>query len=78
MKQQSFFSNRQLNEVREEFARNGERAFAKCKSTCRTCTAGQVTELHCVMCDLTKGLEDFAKTQRRNPDGAVSFLSGLF
>lgn len=35
------------------------------------CTGGQVVELHCCMCDKTKGLDKFSKAQRRNPDKAV-------
>jgi hypothetical protein len=40
------------------------------KTTCRTCTPQQVTELTCCICTKTKGLTHFAKNQRKNPDVA--------
>lgn len=38
--------------------------------TCTLCTAGQTVELKCYVCDKVKGLEDFAKNQRKDPDNA--------
>lgn len=38
--------------------------------TCKTCTPGQTTELTCYICDTTKGLDEFAKNQRKDPDKA--------
>lgn len=38
--------------------------------TCKTCTPGQTTELHCYICDKTYGLDKFAKNQRKDPDKA--------
>lgn len=38
------------------------------KTTCKTCTPQQVTELTCCVCSKTKGLTYFAKNQRKNPD----------
>jgi hypothetical protein len=40
------------------------------KTTCKTCTPQQTTELRCCICETTKGLQDFAKNQRKNPDVA--------
>ena len=40
------------------------------KTTCRTCTPQQTTELNCCICNKTKGLTSFAKNQRKNPDTA--------
>lgn len=40
------------------------------KTTCKTCTPQQVTELTCCNCEKTKGLTHFAKNQRKNPDAA--------
>jgi len=40
------------------------------KTTCMTCTPQQTTELTCVICDKRKGLEQFAKAQRRHPTKA--------
>lgn len=38
--------------------------------TCKTCTPGQTTELTCYICEITKGLTEFAKNQRKDPDRA--------
>lgn len=43
--------------------------------TCMQCSPQQVTELLCHMCDETKALDKFPKTQRRTPDTAVSLQS---
>ena len=37
---------------------------------CRQCTGIQKHEMTCFICDETKGLEEFSKAQRRNPDAA--------
>lgn len=44
---------------------------------CAGCSTQQVSELECHMCKKTKGLDGFSKTQRRNPDRAVSLPGGL-
>lgn len=38
--------------------------------TCKVCTPAQTVELTCYICDTTKGLEGFAKNQRKDPDRA--------
>lgn len=38
--------------------------------TCTLCTAGQTVELKCYVCDKVKGLHEFAKNQRKDPDNA--------
>lgn len=38
--------------------------------TCKTCTPGQTTELFCYICETAKGLGEFAKNQRKDPDKA--------
>lgn len=38
--------------------------------TCKTCTPGQTTELFCYICETAKGLDEFAKNQRKDPDKA--------
>lgn len=43
---------------------------------CRSCVGGQTMELTCIMCDVTKSLDGFAKTHRRNPDNAVGLTPG--
>lgn len=39
---------------------------------CRECNSATVVEVTCVECYETKGLNDFYKAQRRNPENAVS------
>lgn len=41
---------------------------------CVECAGGNIQELKCVMCDATKSLDHFARTQRRKPDDAVGWL----
>ena len=67
------YSQRQLNNLRQELAYNPRLLDADRASSivCRTCTEGQVTELECVQCGLIKSLEGFTKAQRRDPDKAV-------
>ncbi|KAK6338365.1 hypothetical protein TWF730_002429 [Orbilia blumenaviensis] len=40
------------------------------RTTCKTCTPEQTTELTCIVCGETNGLDHFARTQRKNPDTA--------
>jgi DNA repair protein RAD7 len=40
---------------------------------CQPCTGQRVVEVECTMCGKTKGLEDFAKSQRSKPDTAKCF-----
>lgn len=68
---QSFFSKRQLENLRNAMAVQGERASLQGHAKCRDCVGGPNVELRCSICDQTKGLEDFAKNQRQNRDAAV-------
>ncbi|EMF17572.1 uncharacterized protein SEPMUDRAFT_146556 [Sphaerulina musiva SO2202] len=38
---------------------------------CIGCSPKQVVELHCLICDLDKGLDRFSKAQRKTPDTAI-------
>jgi len=68
------FSEKQLNNLRNGLASGQVPAnTAKAWITCRTCVGVQHHEMLCIQCDRVKGLEDFAKTQRRTPDMAVSW-----
>lgn len=68
----SRFSNNQLSKFQEstyKARRGGQPAELP---RCRDCTAGNTIELKCAGCYVVKGLEFFAKQQRKNPDNAVS------
>ena len=67
------FSNKQLDDLRQRLSRSARKLEPQKEGliTCRACTPGQTEELTCIGCDQTKSLDDFAKTQRRNPDRAV-------
>ncbi|KAL1999186.1 hypothetical protein VTN02DRAFT_4932 [Thermoascus thermophilus] len=67
------FSKRQLDVLRHAIVVNGNKAlnlngpgYAKC----RTCVGAQSAEMTCIICDKTKSLDNFARSQRRNPDTA--------
>lgn len=70
------FSNKQkqlyVNTLRES---KGKPVSLFKHPKCTKCTGQQNVEMTCKFCDVTKGLEDFAKNQRNNPDNAVSRLS---
>ena len=63
------FSNKQLNDVRSQIEKEGRMTKTP---KCLTCSGGRLVELECVVCHKTKGLEDFAKSQRKVQDTAVS------
>ncbi|KAF8537300.1 Stc1 domain-containing protein [Trichophaea hybrida] len=69
-KPKSQYANRQLqkvsNNIHNPYAPAG-RSLKDPKATCMTCTSQQTTELTCVICDKRKGLDKFAKAQRKNP-----------
>ena len=74
---QTAFSNKQLNTMREAIFQYGQAALSDDQPgyvKCRSCSGTQVVELLCSVCDKTKGLDEFAKSQRRNPDTAVCLL----
>ena len=62
------FSEKQKTDVRWQISRYGK---ITTNPKCSKCTGGQLVEIECVMCHKTKGLEDFAKVQRKKPDDAV-------
>jgi len=69
------FSKKQLAEVRSAIYYSGRDSHTSINVVCVTCNGQQVYELHCVICNTTKGLECFAKAQRRTPVAAVSISS---
>ncbi|KAK6535259.1 hypothetical protein TWF694_001727 [Orbilia ellipsospora] len=72
-KPHSQYSARQLgkfkNSIYQPYAPGG-RVKSDPKSTCKACTPDQTTELTCIVCGETNGLDHFAKTQRKTPDKA--------
>ena len=77
LKAKDAYSQRQLTDFRQRLARNPKLAEESSATViCRTCTGAQVTELECTQCNTIKALEGFTKAQRRDPDFAVSLLSG--
>ncbi|KAF2803957.1 uncharacterized protein BDZ99DRAFT_156424 [Mytilinidion resinicola] len=65
-KHQPQFSSKQLAEYRAKLLDG----YRNPSVNCRVCSGGQVVELSCIECGKTKGLEEFAKAQRSNPDRA--------
>ncbi|KAF2090276.1 hypothetical protein K490DRAFT_54669 [Saccharata proteae CBS 121410] len=59
------YSNKRILDLEERISRGQSKTV-----TCSACLGGQVQELECRMCLKWKGLDDFAKAQRKNPDGA--------
>ena len=68
------FSEKQQNDLRNGIA-SGQIPANTPKGwiTCRDCVGGVLSEMMCNDCELVKPLDDFARTQRRTPDIAVSF-----
>lgn len=69
------FSKRQLERLVDERMAKGPSVFSpdwKGLSKCRQCVGGQNVEMTCMLCNCVKGLDEFSKAQRRNPDEAVS------
>ncbi|EUC43316.1 hypothetical protein COCMIDRAFT_38734 [Bipolaris oryzae ATCC 44560] len=67
---QAKFSSKQLTDARRQIKASSQ---INKSINCQNCTGRQVVEVECTMCGKTKGLEDFAKSQRRNPDTAKCF-----
>ena len=65
------FSTKQLTDVRAAVKDKGQSANYNIK--CMPCTGLQPVEIECTVCCVTKGLEAFAKSQRRRPDIAECF-----
>ena len=70
------YSEKQQNDLRNGLASRQIKRddMAKGWITCRACVGVQKAEMQCVVCEKVKGLDGFAKTQRRDPDNAVSCL----
>ncbi|KAF3922168.1 hypothetical protein ABW21_db0203887 [Orbilia brochopaga] len=72
-KPQSQYSTRQLTRwkatIYQPYAPGG-RVKGDSRTTCKSCTPDQTTELTCIVCGETNGLGHFAKTQRKTPDAA--------
>jgi hypothetical protein len=60
------FSEKQLNDARMSF-----RNRTTYNIRCHPCNGGQLVEIECSYCGKTKGLDEFAKSQRSKPDSAV-------
>ncbi|KAF2634989.1 hypothetical protein P280DRAFT_474087 [Massarina eburnea CBS 473.64] len=66
------YSVKQLCDARRAIKSSGHNA--QYSINCQGCSGnGQVVELTCCFCRRTKGLEDFAKSQRKKPDSAKCF-----
>ncbi|KAF1916691.1 Stc1 domain-containing protein [Ampelomyces quisqualis] len=66
------YSTKQLTDYRYQVKHNGNREVTK-PINCMKCSGGsQIVELECQICHKTKGLEDFAKSQRKQPDTACT------
>ncbi len=67
------YSNKQLADLRYKIFTHGHAATEDGSGIkCRVCTGQQIVEMHCYMCNRTKGLDEFAKAQRSDPDHAVA------
>jgi DNA repair protein RAD7 len=64
------YSTKQLTDARKQIKDSGKILKA---INCHSCTGQQKVEIECTMCGKTKGLEDFAKSQRSKPDTAKCF-----
>ncbi|KAF1929173.1 uncharacterized protein M421DRAFT_133129 [Didymella exigua CBS 183.55] len=64
------FGEKQKTDVRWQISRAGR---ITTNPKCSKCTGGQLVEIECTHCHKTKGLEDFAKVQRRKPDNAQCY-----
>ncbi|PVH99258.1 hypothetical protein DM02DRAFT_656602 [Periconia macrospinosa] len=68
---QKKFSSTQLSHARLAISEKGVHAEYSIK--CQSCIDGGVVEIKCIACSKTKGLEEFARSQRRNPDNATCY-----
>ena len=68
------FSEKQKADVRWQLLNAGR---ITTNPKCLKCTGGQLVEMECTMCHTAKGLEGFAKTQRKKPDDAVRILTWI-
>ncbi|KAJ4297578.1 UV-damaged DNA-binding protein rad7 [Kalmusia sp. IMI 367209] len=68
---QASFSNKQLTDAR--YAIKFLRQTSGWKIKCQVCSGGPIVEIECSACGVTKGLEAFAKAQRKKLDLAECF-----
>ena len=64
------YSTKQLTDARHQIKTSSK--ITK-PINCHSCTGQQKVEIECTMCGKTKGLEEFAKSQRAKPDTAKCF-----
>ncbi|KAF3905879.1 hypothetical protein AA313_de0208920 [Arthrobotrys entomopaga] len=79
-KPHSQYSARQLGKFKASIYQPyapGGRVRSDPKTTCKACTPDQTTELTCIVCGETNGLDHFAKTQRKTPDKAADTAPDL-
>ncbi|KAF1851643.1 uncharacterized protein K460DRAFT_38780 [Cucurbitaria berberidis CBS 394.84] len=67
---QAKYSVKQLTEARAQIKNFGRMNKA---INCRKCMGEKATEIECTVCNKTKGLEEFANSQRNKPDTARCF-----
>ncbi|KAF9698346.1 hypothetical protein EKO04_003645 [Ascochyta lentis] len=67
------FSEKQLSDVRWQLSRPAPLNRIDTNPKCVKCSGQRVVEIECVMCHETKGLEAYAKVQRRKPDDATCY-----
>jgi DNA repair protein RAD7 len=67
---QAKYSVKQLTDARWQI-KNSTKIYKAIN--CQGCTGQQKVEIECTMCGKTKGLEEFAKSQRSKPDTAKCF-----
>jgi DNA repair protein RAD7 len=67
---QAKYSTKQLTDARWQI-KNSAKIYKAIN--CQACTGQQKVEVECTMCGKTKGLEEFAKSQRAKPDTAKCF-----
>ncbi|UPX16030.1 UV-damaged DNA-binding protein rad7 [Ascochyta rabiei] len=67
----ALFSEKQLADARWQISRSVP--LSKISTKCVKCSGQRVVEIECVMCHETKGLEAFAKAQRKKPDDATCY-----
>jgi DNA repair protein RAD7 len=70
------YSTKQLTDLRYQIHHVGRMTTA---INCKNCTGQQIVEIECTMCHKTKGITEFAKSQKSKPDTAVriTLLNGL-
>ncbi|KAL5116011.1 UV-damaged DNA-binding protein rad7 [Pleosporales sp. CAS-2024a] len=64
------YSTKQLTDLRFHFKTQGN--YDK-RINCQKCTGQPIVEIECIMCHKTKGILDFAKSQRTKPDDAKCY-----